>query len=279
MKVKGLVLDGGGVFGIVQAHILGRIDLSEFDFFVGTSIGAAQAIFLGLDVKKPSKLPAFFHDRMPEIFKGHWYKTYKLFTPKYSDKALNKALQELLPGAFGDCIKPVFITAVDLNSQKLKVFYSEDSTDASWPAWEVARAATAAETYFSSWKGYADGAIFANNPSMVAIAAACKKLGCKVSDIELCSIGTGYTDKIDKPPSDHSFILSWGKWVLDALLGGASNSMHEYFARSMPLKQYCRHDFLRQNNWRIDNPKQMLEAEKAWKSSIAATVKDIKEKF
>lgn len=279
MRVRGLILDGGGVFGIGQAHILARIDLSEFDFFVGTSIGAAQAIFLSLEQRKPSKLPAFFHDAMPEIFKGYWYRTYKLFTPKYSDKALNKALQKLLPGEFGDCVKPVFITVVNLNTQKLKVFSSEDSSDASWPAWEIARAATAAETYFSPWKGYGDGGIFANNPSMVAIAAACKKLGCKVSDIELCSIGTGCIDEVDEPPAKHAFILSWGKWLLDALLSGSSNSMHEYFARSMPLKQYCRYEFIRHNNWRMDSPANMLEAENAWKSDISSAVKDIKEKF
>jgi len=276
---KGLVLDGGGVFGIGQAHIIAHIDLTQFDFFVGTSIGAVQAIALGLESVKPNKLPTFFHESMPKIFKGFWYRTYKLFTPKYPDKELNKALQQLLPGSFGDCGKPVFVTVANTNTQKLKVLYSEDSSDASWPAWEVARAAVAAETYFAPWKGYADGGIFANNPSMVAIAAASKKLGCKIEDIELCSIGTGSVDKSEDPPSKHAFILSWGKWVLEALLNGAANTMHEYFARSLPLKQYYRHEFIRKSSWSMDNPANMLEAEKEWKPSIDSAVRDIKKKF
>ena len=40
-------------------------------------------------------------------------------------------------------------------------------------AWDAAMRTSAAPTYFPSHKGYVDGAMFANNPSMLAVSKAC----------------------------------------------------------------------------------------------------------
>ena len=273
---KGLVLDGGGVFGIGQAQILSQVDVSKFDFFVGTSIGSAicSGIAVGED---PKILPDFFHEEMPKIFKTNALHKYNIFNPKYPDKALNSALVGLLDGkTMGDAKKPLFVTSANLSTNELKVFKSIDSSDEVWQLWEVVRAATAAETYFAPWKGYADGGVFANNPSMVAIASASKNLQIPIGDIQLCSIGTGVGGGNYSPKKSFS-LFTWGAWLLKTLLQGSSNSMHGYFARSLPINKYVRIQFVRDKKWAMDNPKDMLKAEKAWEGDIKRGIDTVNE--
>jgi len=271
---KGLVLDGGGVFGIGQAKILSQVDVSKFDFFVGTSIGSAIAAVLATEGNH-TELPEFFHEQMPKIFKTNFFHKYNIFNPKYPDKGLNDALVGLLDGlTLGDAKKPLFVTASNLSTNELKVFKSIDSSDEVWQIWEVIRAATAAETYFAPWKGYADGGVFANNPSMVAIASACKNLNVDIRDIQLCSIGTGVGDGNYSPKKNFS-LFTWGAWLLQTLLQGSSNSMHGYFARSMPIDKYVRIQFVRQKGWEMDNAKDMLKAEECWQSDIEKGIETV----
>jgi patatin-like phospholipase/acyl hydrolase len=273
--MKGLALDGGGSFGIGQARILEKVDTSKFDFFIGTSIGAANAAACAMESN--ANLPEFFHDSMPKIFDGHWWRKYKPVAPRYGDKELNKALMDAFGGLkLGDAKKPLFITAVGIGTKQLKVYDSQDPSDSTMQLWEVVRSATAAETYFLPWKGHADGGIMANNPSMVGVAAACHKLGCDMSDIELCSIGTG-ADTTNERPNRlrmHS-LLSWGLWVISALLDGGASTMHEYFVRSLPLKKYTRIEFIKDSEWKMDNPKDMLSAEVAWEDDIQDAIETV----
>lgn len=275
--MKGLSLSGGGVFGVAQARILDKVDTTKFDFFAGTSIGAVNAAVCAaeLDVE----MSEFFHEEMPKIFKGYGWKRLKPFAPRYGDKALNAALIRVFDGLrLGDVKKPLFVTCVDINTKRLKVFDSTDSNDAGLPLWEVLRAATAAETYFSPWKGRADGGIFANDASMVAIAAACDTLGCAVTDLEVCTIGTGSENKNNKLCGlKVRSLISWSIWVLKALLNGAASSMHEYFARSLPLKAYTKIEFVRDPKWDMDSAKDMLKAEAAWENYMQKAIKTVSE--
>lgn len=69
----------------------------------------------------------------------------------------------------------------------------------------------------------------------------------------------------------------WGKWLLKALLGGASNSMHEYFVNSLPVDKHVRIDFKRESDWKMDSPKDMLKAEKAWELKIKQGIEIVKD--
>jgi len=70
----------------------------------------------------------------------------------------------------------------------------------------------------------------------------------------------------------HSYI-SWGIWLIKALLNGAASSMHEYFVRSLPLKKYTRIEFVNQSDWSMGNPDDMLKVEQAWESEIQKAIK------
>ena len=268
--MKILCLDGGGVFGIGQAMILSKLNaLEKFDCFVGTSIGSAIAMATGLGMANKVS-PDFFHKWMPVVFQRNLLRYYWPFNSKYSGEGLEKALREVFGGAtLADVKKPVFVTAANVGSKTLKVFSSE--SDKGWMAWEVIRAATAAETYFPSWKGFADGGVFANNPSMVGVAAASRVLGEPIENIEVMSIGTG--DRTTGQSTAPSSVFGWGKWLIGAMLDGASDKMHDYFVRSMPLKKYERVQFAGDGTWKMDSVQDMLRAEAAWRTDAMKDVK------
>lgn len=275
---KGISLDGGGVKGIGQAAVLSEVkDLGKFEFLAGTSIGAMLVACVGSG-RNLTTLDEVFMRAMPRIFEGYWWRRFNLFTPRYPDGALNSILRDLLPGRFGDLDRPTFITAAALDRRALKVFNSTDPEDASLPLWEVVRSAVAAESYFLPWKGYGDGGIIANNPAMVAVAAAVQTLGVKAGDIELLSIGTGEASDNDPVGDTQGWSrIRWGAYVLTGMLDGFSDSMHAYFARSMNLKKYKRIQFFEGKGWAMDDPATVYKALKAWGTAIDNGIRVVNE--
>jgi len=273
--MKILALDGGGVFGRIQSRILDEANCSDkFDVFVGTSIGAPQVLALALG-KSELVRPSFFDENMPKIFKKNLLRRLNLFRSEYSDVGLNNALQKAFGSSIlGDCKKPCFITAADIGQKTLKVFSSMNFEDRERFCWEVCRQATAAETYFPSWKGYADGGIYANNPSMVGIAAASRVLKAKIEDIEILSIGTGDFSGNGEVPENR---VSTALWVVKAMLEGSADKMHDYFVRSLPVKKYERINFVLNPKWKMDDPDSMYYSERAWALDIVNAVKKVRE--
>lgn len=274
--MKMLCIDGGGAFGKIPAKVLWEADcFGKFDAFVGTSIGSTVAAVCAMD-NTATFGPIFFDQWMPKVFKHDSLRNLNPFNSKYADDGLNAALQSVFGNAFvRDVKKPLFFTAANIGLCSLKVFSSVDNSDSSWLMWEAMRCSVAAETYFPSWKGYADGGVFANNPSMVGVAAAVKTLGAKLEDLEVLSIGTG-TSSSNMSPPEHEALWWWGSWLLNALLEGASDKMHEYFARAMPLKKFERIQFVRQKGWQIDNIADVHIAERVWANDINKAIATVK---
>jgi hypothetical protein len=156
----------------------------------------------------------------------------------------------------------------------MRVFSNTNFDDRSWPAWEVFRCATAAETYFPSWKGFADGGIYANNPSMVALSAAVRVLGEKIEDVEILSIGTGDMPSEGEAPEGR---LQTALWVLRAMLNGASDKMHDYFVKSLPVKKYTRINFIGESSWKMDDPKSMYYSDRKWAVEIEQAIQTVKD--
>ena len=272
---KGLILDGGGVFGVGQADILSQVNsLAKFDFIAATSIGSVVGALVA--TKDPSvwkTIPELFDDDIPDIFAGYWWRTYNPFTPRYNDSALNAALKRLFPGFLRDLKIPMFITATDLNKRALKVYFSGDPQDGAMPLWEVLRQATAAESYFIPYSGMADGGILANNPIMVGIDNAQSQLGIEPESLEVCAIGTGEKSYDTGIGSTNGWtLLHWGAYLLDSTLDGSASHMHEYFAQQLSLKNYLRIQFLREDDWDMDDPSLVNVARHAWASDITNAI-------
>ena len=271
--MKAVALDGGGVFGKAQSKILTDANCYEkFGCFVGTSIGSAISAAAALGI--PDLVtPQFFDKWMPKVFHRNWLRKFNPFVSGYPDDGLNEALQYVFGTAnMGDVKKPLFVTGINIGEETLKVFDSTDFDDARIPMWEVIRSATAAETYFNPWSGDADGGLFVNNPSMICVSAMSRVLKVPISEMEILSIGTGRSTK-GGHREPHSKI-QWGFWLVPAFLKGASDDMHDYFVRSLPVKNYVRIQFLRETGWEMDNPKDMDKAMVKWANdiSLATTV-------
>jgi len=278
--MKILSLDGGGVFGFVQARILSEAKCCDkFDAFVGTSIGSAIAAAYALG-RGDMVNQEFFDKWMPEIFHRSFFRMLNPFVSKYPDKKLIEALQSVFQSdAFGSVKKPLFVTASNIGAKRLKVFDSFDPADTILPVWRVIRCATAAETYFEPYDGYGDGGVFVNNPAMAAIASAVVNLKAKVNDVEILSIGTGdRTNGADGIPYTY---LGWGLWLIRALLHGASNSMNDYYVRALAqggfVKQYQRIQFPSESSWKLDSVDAMKKAEKLWEPEIIKAIQIVKD--
>lgn len=273
--MKILALDGGGVFGRIQSHILEDTDChTKFDMFVGTSIGASLAMAIALNDQKLAA-PDFFDKNMEAVFTTSVLRRINIFRSKYPDIGLNETLRNVFGSKqMRDAQKPVFITAADIGQKRLKVFSNTNFDDGSWPVWEVVRCATAAETYFPPWRGFADGGIYANNPSMVGLAAAVRVMKAKLEDVEILSIGTGEASDEGIAPKGR---LTTAIWVLEAILNGASDKMHEYFVRSLPVKRYTRINFVADPGWGFDDPKSMYKAERKWALDIQKAKRIVQE--
>jgi hypothetical protein len=273
--MKGLSLDGGGVLGVGQAEIISRVsDWTKFGFIGGVSIGAVNAAAIATD--QAANWIDQFDVIMPKIFAGRWWRRYYPVGPRYNDTDLNAELRKLFPGYLKNVSVPLFILASDMERRRIKVFSSLNRDDGEYRLWEVLRMSVAAPTYFLPWNGMADGGVLANNPAIVAAAGVIDALPVKVEEIELCSIGTGEClGNANVGSTKRWTSLSWGIFLLQYLLDGAGNKMHDYFARRLPLKRYHRIQFERNEGWELDNVEGMHEARVLWENQIIQGVKDV----
>ena len=257
---KFLFIDGGGVFGVGPCMALSLAKgLDKLSGIGGTSIGSVLAAQIAI-----GKIPNldFFDHWMPTIFQNRRIGS-PLFWTRHNDKNLNKALRSLFSGTtLYDTQIPYFCTAVDMGDMNLKVFSSKNEEDATWPLWEAVRSSCAAPTFLPSWRGMADGGLFANNATMIGCEWAKKVIGCLFEEMEVFSIGCGSMPNPMGQPKDA--VLSVAPWIIQACLGGASDRMHDYFVRSLPLKSYTRMNFAREPGWRMDSVRSMKEAEYKW---------------
>jgi hypothetical protein len=270
-----LSLDGGGVFGFAQARILSESGVvPKFDVFVGTSIGSAIAAMCAIGEEQRVG-QAFFDEWMPQIFRYDFWRKINPLVTKYDDNGLNRAITYLFHDrVMTDAGKPLFVTAANIVEKRLKVFSSLDTDASTMYIKDVIRAATAGETYFTPHNHYADGGVFANNPSAVAVAAVCHELDIPLNQIELFSIGTGSSGDV-WTYGDPGTSITWLWWVVEASLQGSSSVMPEYLTSCLPLKKNVRIQFRRQPGWGLDNVQGMKIAERMWEDNIQLAIKAI----
>ena len=252
---KILSVDGGGIRGIIPAQILvaieertGRPICELFDFLAGTSTGGI--IVLGLTKPgaggKPDKAArdilglyetsggTIFHESLRERLHLEAF-----MGPKYDAKGIEDTLQEYFGDVYlKDALKPVLVPAYDIEKQMTIFFKSwkaAANANADFPMRQVARATSAAPTYFPPEKidtpdpiqyyALVDGGVVAANPGMCAYAEAIR-LG--HPDVLMVSLGTGEL----RHPLPYSDAKNWGQleWarpVIDIVLQG-SNATVDY---------------------------------------------------
>ena len=239
-------LDGGGIRGLISAMLLIRLNrekglegwLERADLLAGTSTGALIALCLakGLGLEE---IRALYHDTSRDIFDDSWLDNVKdvgtLLGAQYRIDGLKRQLQRMLGKArLRDLRKRVLITAFDLDNGhprpekrrwKPKLFHNFPGTDSDGAmlAWKVGLYTCAAPTYFPSVDGYVDGGVFANNPSMCALAQTQDaRIGrtAALEDVALFSLGTG-SSLIYVQGSKHDWgYAQWARALLGVMFDG-----------------------------------------------------------
>ncbi|HKV28174.1 MAG TPA: CBASS cGAMP-activated phospholipase [Candidatus Acidoferrales bacterium] len=249
-SIKVLAIDGGGIRGIIPAVILGELqerfgqDLWQaFDLIAGTSTGGIIA--LGISTKcnngaaySPSELVDLYVQNGPEIFhKNFLTPERELILPKYSPNSLEATLEKFFQDTeLQTALTPLLISSYDLQGQ-LPFFFKSHRIAAdpnyNWKVTEVARATSAAPTFFPPLhltrgdEDYAlvDGGVFVNNPSMAAYAEA-RTLYPNAAQIVIVSVGTGdRQDQITYAMAKEWGLLGWAKQIVPVLMDSVSEAV------------------------------------------------------
>jgi predicted acylesterase/phospholipase RssA len=204
-----LALDGGGICGLVTAHVLRRLCekfpgfLDDVDLIAGTSSGGMIALALAHGLDEPTIEATL--DRICGTFeRGEstfgrarfgWAgeqvaQLFSLLFSKYRSTSRQRTFEEFFRDSrLGGLKKNVLIAAFDLDNEEPdgrawtpKLFHNLvhatsnphpwDRNDEDELAWEVAMCTSAAPVFFPTFKGYVDGGVYSNNPSMCALAQA-----------------------------------------------------------------------------------------------------------
>jgi len=247
--IQVLALDGGGFRGLSQAIILaemekrtGRRTADCFDIITGTSTGGILALALGKGIPA-QKIVDFYIDDGKSIFAtthaGRFVRWVKWWVcSKHSALHLRKALRSCLgeDTLLGDSLTRLVIPSFELGLRKPYLFKTDHDpkydTDWTRKMWEIAMATSAAPTYFpyykSSWGNYyADGGLWANNPSVTGAVEAVKIMGYPPESMKILNLGNGCSDLTYGKPSwaKKLGVAGWAKDIPELLMDASAVSV------------------------------------------------------
>lgn len=269
-----LSLDGGGIRGVIEATLLGRLELwcpgflKRADLIAGTSTGGILAIGLAAGMT-PTELRDLYVEHAVEIFADARVNVAK---PRYD----NKNLLKLLRGRIGDRTlgglrQRVLISSFDLDNQdrfagiappgsrrtwKAKFFhnYPNDDSDGSELAVDVALRTSAAPTYFPIVDGFVDGGVIANNPAMCALAQALdakRGAGRALGDVRILSLGTGQNQAFIETDDTQWGLAQWMPHLVGVMIDGAMD-LANYQCRQIMGEAYHRLNPLLDDDYGLD---------------------------
>jgi patatin-like phospholipase/acyl hydrolase len=236
-----LSFDGGGLKGLFPAATLAAIEddlgctiADHFDLIGGTSTGGLIALALGAGLR-PAEIVEFYASKGPTIF-GAGRRVGRLWRSKHGAERLRAALVEV----FGDYLlgastKRLIIPSYSLDSNDVYVFKTPHHPrlrrDHKELMVDVAMATTAAPLFLPAFRlgnnRLIDGGIWANNPTLIAVAEAKGMLEVPLDAMRILSMGTT-DDCVDLGDKlNHGGLLQWARAASTVLLRGqAIGSFH-----------------------------------------------------
>lgn len=259
-----LSLDGGGLKGIFTASFLAAMEeitgtriVDKFDLIAGTSTGGIIAIALGLGFS-PKEILNFYKERGKEIFPAQtrWSRTMVsvkwVVQRKYPAEPLRQALHDYFGDRrLGHSTKRLIIPSYDSVRGDVHLYktphHKRLKTDYKELAMDVALSTTSAPTYLPAWTSETgvrliDGGIWANNPSMVALAEALGYLNQSQGSIAMLSIGTTRQAITSMRKHIAGGLWTWRSKALEFMMAGQSRA-----AENQCLHILGRDKFLRIN--------------------------------
>lgn len=259
-----LSIDGGGIRGIVPAIVLERLNkslpgwLDDVSLVAGTSTGGLLALALARGLE-PGEIRKFYEEKGPRIFADSWLDNIrdmgKVLGAQYDSAALVRELKTIFGNTtLGDLDKRVLVASFDLDGHshdprkrmwKPKLFHNFPGRDSDRRerAYKVGAYTCAAPTYFPSVDGFIDGGVYANNPSMCALAqsqdARSVRPTPRTKDVVLLSLGTGTPLKFIRGKSLDWGYLKWAGPIIDIMMEGVSG-IADYQCEKILGKNYHR---------------------------------------
>lgn len=254
--VKILSIDGGGIRGIIPAIVLTEIEkrtgrpVSQlFDLVAGTSTGGILA--LGLTIPKTKGAPLYTAQNLVEMYEREGRRIFsrsllrKLFAcdnltwKKYSSTGIEQVLLEYFGDSrLRDAATEVLITSYEVERRFpffFKSCHARERLDYDFPARQIARATSAAPTYFEPMKLFTgtnsdhytliDGGVFANNPAACALVEACTTFP-DASAYLMVSLGTGALMRsLPLSVAKYWGSVRWAKPLIDIVFDGVSSTV------------------------------------------------------
>ncbi|MEO9124176.1 MAG: CBASS cGAMP-activated phospholipase [Microcoleus sp.] len=266
--MKVLSIDGGGIRGIIPGIILGEIERRTgkqiwemFDLIAGTSTGGMLA--LGLVAPDFDGKPKYSIEQIIEVYEHRGREIFyeppiesqmkldDLLRPKYSSRGRKQVIRDMLGRESLDrALTNIMIPAYDI-AQRVPVFFSNsnkrgksfEKVCSGFTMAEAAMATSAAPTFFEPYRignrVFVDGAVFANNPSAIALANAATVAD--RADILLVSLGTGsLTRKYSYEQSRNWGLINWLDPLINIMMDGSSESVAIQIEYSLQESQHYR---------------------------------------
>lgn len=236
-----LSFDGGGLKGLFPAAILAALEddldcrlADHFDLIAGTSTGGLIALALGAGLR-PAEIVDFYTLKGPTIF-GAGRRVGRLWRSKHGPDRLRAALYDVLGDRLlGSSTKRLVIPSYSLDSNDVYIFKTPHHPrlrrDGREKMVHVAMATTAAPLFLPAFRlgnnRLIDGGVWANNPTLVAVAEARSMLEVPLDAMRVLSMGTT-DDCVDLGDKlNTGGLLQWARPASSVLLRGqAIGSFH-----------------------------------------------------
>jgi len=237
-----LAIDGGGIRGVFAAQILKRIKeelkitfFKKFDIIAGTSTGSIIAAGLAIDYPI-EKIVDLYQKKGKKIFfrnysdKFNWMNWKGLFNSKYNNRYLKQELLLVFQAkTLSNTKTRLIIPASDISNGNVFVLKSNYDPnfvrDKDIKIADAVLASCSAPSYFNPYviKKYllADGGLWANNPSLVALTEAMgRRFKVPRDNIRIISIGTGAGKKYYDPKDANKQwgFKQWGTGLVDTIM-------------------------------------------------------------
>jgi predicted acylesterase/phospholipase RssA len=254
-----LSIDGGGIRGLVPGLLLAEIEARTgkriwelFDLIAGTSTGGILALGLTVPAKdgagaRYTALDAvrLYSEKGDTIFSRDLFQRLRTADGLLSEKYPYKPIEEVLESYFGearlkDAMTNVLVTSYEIEQRFAFLFKSwkaRNDPSRDFPMRQVARATSAAPTYFEPLKLDAappndyytlvDGGVYANNPAMCAyVEARCAADSVGDTDVLVVSLGTGeLTRRLAYEKAKDWGLAQWAHPILNVVFHGVSSTI------------------------------------------------------
>jgi patatin-like phospholipase/acyl hydrolase len=278
-KFRILSIDGGGLRGIVPVLILKELERRTgkrihemFDLIAGTSTGGLIAAGLTAGMSFISRDPMHTLDEILRIYTQDgplifpkpttWDKLRKVWRPEFDQKGLRDKVSSLFLGTkLANCVKPVFITAYDVQNNEAVFFssrHARQNSDLNATIYSACLATSAAPTYLPAYevsyggkqRTFVDGGLFMNNPTIGAITEASKyhaeaiynRPDMAFEDICALSLGTGHYFSQNRQTAIEGGIIDWARPCVDIMMQGINQTVDYQAQELLEDGQYLRMD-------------------------------------